>query len=323
MSEEESQVERYRRRKRDNARRLRHERIAKGLCQFCGMPADSGMKSCMDCRAKRREADRKRPDRQKAARARRVKDGLCIYCGTAPPRKKYQSCLECAVSVGKKLRKWRQKLRDNFTCLYCGKAPASKNYNSCAPCRRKNRKDGRRRTAKRKRDGLCIRCSDPLPEGHATVSCAACMQEAREKQAEYRVLGLCMRCLMPLEKGATISRCKDCKAKEDKIKRRTRARRIKANEERGICITCNSEQADGGGRQCAACRKVTNDRVREAKDVAIEFGFCWRCKADVKWPDGFAGTPRCDACREKDNKSARHRYGAKRLREAGKYTSRV
>ena len=68
-------------RARDNAkhRELRQERIAKGLCPYCGKPATNGMKSCDRCRAMRRDSVRKykilqRMDKQ-AERMREWKKG--------------------------------------------------------------------------------------------------------------------------------------------------------------------------------------------------------------------------------------------------------
>jgi hypothetical protein len=47
---------------RDNVKhkRLREERIAAGLCPYCGNKATEGMKSCARCRAKRNDSVRKR-----------------------------------------------------------------------------------------------------------------------------------------------------------------------------------------------------------------------------------------------------------------------
>lgn len=46
---------------RDNAKRkkLREDRLAKGLCPYCGNKATEGMKSCARCRAMRNDCVRK------------------------------------------------------------------------------------------------------------------------------------------------------------------------------------------------------------------------------------------------------------------------
>lgn len=139
-------------------RKLRADRLAKGLCAVCGKrPFRDGITKCERC------ADYA-AEQQRQLRATRIAAGLCYRCGKYPPRTnptkrgrpaRHLSCEPCA----EKTRRLQQKRRKTGKALY-----------------------QRRRAA-----GLCISCGAPPEESR--VHCSACLKRRRLRYARKKYGG--------------------------------------------------------------------------------------------------------------------------------------
>lgn len=147
---------------RASARKLREERVAKGLCTICDSQPEPGYAMCP------RHLGLNVQKRRKFLDA-----GKCCRCGGSK-EDSTGTCQKCKTKRGEYQRRRKQKLAESGLCISCGVNPPDARSKRCAPCR--ERFSGYRVATHQMRlaDGLCAYCGkERLPEG-ALTTCPKC-----------------------------------------------------------------------------------------------------------------------------------------------------
>lgn len=162
---------------KENSRRLREERKAKGLCPICTAKiTDKRYVLCRGCRIQHQKRYRTDNAKAKILREERKAKGLCTYCGTNkinPDNPKTISrCDECYNKKrnydlderSRQRKQFREKRKADGLCPTCGKENNS-GYVWCESCREHQRTvyktdttEIKQQRRERHAKGLCTQC---------------------------------------------------------------------------------------------------------------------------------------------------------------------
>jgi hypothetical protein len=166
-------------------KQIRQQRIAAGLCDFCGKhPAAPDRKSCENCLKKRKTYQQKYHDRDKA-------NGICTSCRQNPiSEKSTQHCDDCKIKRAQQLSARYRRWQTDGLCARCGKVPAT-DGSMCYRCTVKvgKRKEEWKQSCREK--GICYKCMAPPQNKGMCEKCWSGIRERRRaiyKQLRYDAL---------------------------------------------------------------------------------------------------------------------------------------
>lgn len=148
-----------------------------------------------------------------------------------------------------------RRLGEGF-CSQCPN-PAVTNKTLCKVCLKKMRERTKIRLSKKKENKICVRCSDKAKEGN--THCQNCLKYLSDKRKEKISVGICAKCSKPSRVGKTL--CEECNNSKIII----RKEKIK----NGICGNEGCYKKIIRGVVCDSCRKKTNNKLAELKDVVL------------------------------------------------------
>ena len=172
--------------------------IDRGRCPCCSgrNRLDEGHKVCPECREKNRA-------HRNALYAKRKAAGLCIRCGE-PVEDGRVECRACRarhkpyqVKANAKLKRKRDRLREEGKCTVCGISWAEPGHVLCKKCMLKERRNyalnrdyyveyARARRVERMAKGICVDCGKPSEEGMSR--CKACRERNLDSSRKYEIL---------------------------------------------------------------------------------------------------------------------------------------
>lgn len=187
------------------------DRVAKGLCGYCGKENDNlPLKYCKACAEKRSRQNKERKEYYE-------RHGWCNVCGSPEKMENGKMCFRCWETAynGRQKRKKpmtdeerqkvyqrntekRRKQLENGLCWYCGKRKVLDGRRECIDCYAKRKREIAQKSSRKQAENaaireewlknhLCTKCGEPAKDGYKVCERHYQISIANQKKAKEAV----------------------------------------------------------------------------------------------------------------------------------------